>query len=232
MAESNNLPRVDLLIFDCDGVLLDSERISCECAAAALQSVGMQIDVETVFRRFVGVSRHTMAEQIAAEGYPVAPDFVEQLERSITDAFERRLQSVRGAQEALSQLALPRCVASSSPLSYIRRGLALTGLSRFFEPHLFSASMVSHPKPAPDLFLYAAAQMNAAPGKCLVIEDSASGVKAANAAGMPVFWFLGGSHIDLENRPPDFDAAQADMTVASMLELPAAIQRFSGRRSP
>lgn len=96
------------------------------------------------------------------------------------------------------------CVASGSSLEYIRRGLQLTGLLDFFEPHILSASMVRTGKPAPDLFLYAEEQMGVAPEHCLVIEDSSAGIKAANAAGMFVFWLLGGSHIDLKRRPPDF----------------------------
>jgi len=223
--------KIELVIFDCDGVLLDSERISCECAVAALQSVGLQIDIDTVFKRFVGVPRHDMAMQVAAEGYPVGSNFAADLEHSIVEVFEQRLHSVRGVEQALSRLTLPVCVASGSPLSYVRRGLALTGLSRFFEPHLFSSSMVSRGKPAPDLFLYAAEQMGVAPEHCLVIEDSPSGVKAANAAGMPVFWFLGGSHIDLEKRPPDFASAHADLTFDSMPQLPDLIDSFCAKNA-
>lgn len=218
--------KIDLVIFDGDGVLLDSERISCECATAALQSVGLQIDIDTVFRRFVGVSRDDMAKQVAAEGYPVGPNFATDLEHSIVDAFEKRLRAIPGVEQALSQIRLPVCVASGSPLPYVQRGLQLTGLSRFFGTHLFTASMVSRGKPAPDLFFYAAKKMGVAAEHCLVIEDSATGVKAANAAGMPVFWFLGGSHIDLQKRPPDFASAHADLTFDSMLQLPELIDRF------
>ena len=223
--------KIELVIFDCDGVLLDSERISCECATEALQSIGMPIDVDTVCRRFVGVARSDMAKRVAEEGYPVGPTFVADLERSIVEAFERRLQSVRGVEHALSRITLPVCVASGSPLEYVRNGLRQTGLSKFFEPHLFTAAMVCRGKPAPDLFLYAAEKMRVAPGECLVIEDSVSGVKAANAAGMPVFWFLGGSHIDLEKRPPDFSAATAELTFDSMTDLPELIARFRAKNS-
>ncbi len=223
--------KIELVIFDCDGVLIDSERISCEHAMAAMHSIGMHIDLETVLQRFVGVSRHDMAKQAAAEGYPVGPGFVADLERSIVEAFEQKLHSVRGVEQALSRLTLPVCVASGSPLPYIRRSLQLTGLADFFEPHLFSASIVARGKPAPDLFLYSAKQMNVVPAHCLVVEDSPAGVAAANAAGMPVFWFLGGSHIDVEKRPPDFSVAQADMIFDSMEQLPEMIQRFSAGKN-
>jgi HAD superfamily hydrolase (TIGR01509 family) len=218
--------KIDLVIFDCDGVLLDSELISCDCAVNALQSAGMNIDIDTVLARFVGTSRRDMGRQVQAEGYAVNPDFAEKLERSIADAFEHRLRSMPGIEQALSQLTLQRCVASSSPVSYVRRGLELTKLSQFFGPHLFSASMVARGKPSPDIFLYAAEQMKVAPEHCLVIEDSLAGVKAANAAQMPVFWFLGGSHIDLEKRPLDLNSVRPDQIFESMWKLPELIGSF------
>jgi HAD superfamily hydrolase (TIGR01509 family) len=218
--------KIDLVIFDCDGVLLDSELISCDCAVNALQSAGMNIDIDTVLARFVGTSRRDMGRQAQAEGYAVNPDFAEMLERSIADAFEHRLRSMPGIEQALSQLTLQRCVASSSPVSYVRRGLELTKLSQFFGPHLFSASMVARGKPSPDIFLYAAEQMKVAPEHCLVIEDSLAGVKAANAAQMPVFWFLGGSHIDLEKRPLDLNSVRPDQIFESMWKLPELIGSF------
>jgi len=220
------MPKVELVIFDCDGVLLDSELISCECTVAAFQSVGLQIDAHTVFSRFLGIPRHDMAKHIAAEGYPVGEDFIQKLEHTIVEAFEDRLQSIRGIEDTLSRLTLPRCVISSSPVSYVRRGLELTRLAGFFEPHIFSASMVKRGKPAPDLFLYAAKAMGVAPEHCLVIEDASSGIKAANMAGMPVFWFLGGSHIDLEKRPLDLSSAHPNRTFNSMLDLPGLIDNL------
>jgi len=218
--------KIELVIFDCDGVLLDSELISCECAVAAFQSVGFQTDTHTVFTRFLGIPRRDMVKQIAAEGYSIGEDFTEKLEHSIVDTFEHRLYSIRGIEDALSRLALPRCVISSSPVSYVRRGLELTKLSSFFEPHIFSASMVKRGKPAADLFLYAAKEMGAAPENCLVIEDASSGIEAANAAGMPVFWFLGGSHIDLKRRPPDLVSKHPNRTFNSMSDLPDLIDSF------
>ena len=106
--------KIDLVIFDCDGVLLDSELISCDCAVNALQSAGMNIDIDTVLARFVGTSRRDMGRQVQAEGYAVNPDFAEKLERSIADAFEHRLRSMPGIEQALSQLTLQRCVFRSS----------------------------------------------------------------------------------------------------------------------
>jgi HAD superfamily hydrolase (TIGR01509 family) len=223
--------QIELIIFDCDGVLLDSELISCECTVAAFQALGFQIDTHTVFTRFLGIPRRDMVRQIAAEGYPVGEDFTEKLEHTIIEAFEHRLRSIPGIEQALSRLELPRCIISSSPVSYVRRGLELTKLAIFFEPHIFSASMVKHGKPAPDLFLYAAKQMRVAPERCLVIEDASSGVKAANVAGMPVFWFLGGSHIDLERRPPDLTSVYPNRIFDSMSDLPDLIDSFYQERA-
>ena len=218
--------RVDLIIFDCDGVLIDSELISCECALSALQSVGLEISLETVISRFLGTSRREMARLVAAEGYDVRPDFAEHLEDAVAEAFECRLTGMAGVRQALTSIPLPRCVASNSPLSYMRRGLELAGLTDLFETNLFSASMVRAGKPAPDLFLHAANALGVAPERCLVIEDSLVGVQAANQAHMPVFWFLGGSHIDLRNRPIDFQRVTFDLQFSAMAELPALLEAF------
>ncbi len=220
------LGRVDLIIFDCDGVLIDSELISCECALSALQSLGLQINLETVMSRFLGTSRREMARQVAEEGYPVSPDFTEILEDAVTKAFEHRLTGMAGIRQALSSITLPCCVASNSPLPYIRRGLGLAGLGDMFQGNLFSASMVEHGKPAPDLFLYAAKAMGVAPEKCLVIEDSLVGVKAANQAHMPVFWFLGGSHIDLHKRPINCESVAFEIQFRAMAELPTLLESY------
>ena len=219
--------KIELIIFDCDGVLIDSELISCECALEALQSVGMQIDLETVMKRYLGTSRREMARQLAAEGYPVRPDFTEVLEDAVAHAFEHRLTGIAGVRAALSAIDIPRCVASNSPLGYIRRGLQIAGLDDLFGPNLFSASMVASGKPAPDLFLYAAQSMGVAPQNCLVIEDSSVGVMAANLACMPVFWFLGGSHIDLKRRPIDSHSVNANLQFDTMAELPRLVENLT-----
>ena len=164
---------------------------------------------------------------MAEEGYNVSPDFVERLEAAVARAFEQRLQGMAGVRQALASIPLPRCVASNSPLPYIRRALQLARLDDLFGNNLFSASMVSKGKPAPDLFLHAAKSMGVTPEHCLVIEDSAVGVKAANQAHMPVFWFLGGSHIDLERRPVPLQHVSSDLQFSDMAELPALLEEFT-----
>ena len=218
---------IELVIFDCDGVLIDSELISRECALSSLRSLGMEINADTLFSRFLGVPRHVMASQVAAEGYPSGPDFVQKLEQSIVDSFQKQLRPILGIHDTLSSFKRPYCVASGSALAYVRRGLELTDLLHFFEPNIFSAAMVERGKPAPDLFLHAARSMGVAPRNCLVIEDSQAGIEAANAAGMHAFWFLGGSHIDLQSRPPDFSAVHYDRLFDSMPALPQLIDQFS-----
>jgi HAD superfamily hydrolase (TIGR01509 family) len=217
---------IELVIFDCDGVLIDSELISRECALASLRSLGMNIDAETLSSRFLGVPRHVMASQVAAEGFPSGPDFVQKLEQSIVDSFEQQLKPIPGIHKTLSSLNRRSCVASGSALGYVRTGLEVTGLLNYFEANLFSATMVKRGKPAPDLFLHAAQAMGVAPQHCLVVEDSQAGIEAANAAGMYAFWFLGGSHINLRDRPPNFSAVHYDRLFDSMRDLPELISAF------
>ncbi len=209
---------IDLILFDCDGVLLDSELISSRCAADELREVGMQVSPTEVLHRFLGVSRTKIAAAAADAGHAVPSDFVTRLENRIHRMFSTELRPIDGVGDVLSQIRCPLCVASSSSLPYIRHGLRLTGLLGYFNDHLFSASMVSRPKPAPDLFLYAAEQMGVRPERCLVIEDSMAGIQAAKAANMRVFGFLGGSHLDAAEALPRYQAAGCDRVFASMRE--------------
>lgn len=209
---------VDLVLFDCDGVLIDSELISGECAAAELAQVGMHLSAEEVLQRFLGRSRKEIAGVARQAGHPVPVDFVERLEARIHQRFEQQLCAIDGVRDILTTIQCAICVASGSSLSYIHRALNLTCLSSPFGDHLFSAAMVRHPKPAPDLFLYAAAKMNVLPPGCLVVEDSLTGVMAAKAAQMPVVGFLGGSHLRPEMVRADYYAAGCQAVFDSMQE--------------
>ncbi len=210
---------IDLILFDCDGVLLDSEVISSRCAAEQLGEFGMQISPAEALHRFLGRSRTEIAAAAVDAGHVVPTDFVNRLEDRIQRTFATELRPIEGVAEVLTQIRCAVCVASGSSLPYIRRGLALTGLLGYFDDHLFSASMVSRPKPAPDLFLYAAAQMGVPPQRCLVIEDSMAGIQAAQAAQMRVFGFLGGSHMDAAEALPRYEAAGCYQIFTSMREL-------------
>ncbi|HYF07595.1 MAG TPA: HAD-IA family hydrolase [Acetobacteraceae bacterium] len=184
-----------LVIFDCDGVLVDSEAFVGRIHAEALAAAGFPLTEAEIARRFTG---HTDAEMYAAieadAGRPVPPGYHEGVKAAIERAYRRDLRAIPGVEAAIDAAPGPVCVASSSAPSKLRLGLAVTGLLPRFDPHVFSAAEVARGKPAPDLFLHAAARMGAAPGDCLVIEDSLAGVAAARAAGMRIVGFSGGSH--------------------------------------
>jgi HAD superfamily hydrolase (TIGR01509 family) len=183
-----------LLIFDCDGVLVDSEVLSCQADADLLTSLGMPYTADEIARQFVGVSLKDMIARIEAEhGRPLPADFGERINRTLFARFETDLRPIPGVRNAILALPHRRCVASSSTPDRIALSLRVTGLSDLFD-QLFSSVQVSRGKPAPDLFLHAANQMGFAPADCLVIEDSIAGVQAACAAGMKVIGFTGGGH--------------------------------------
>lgn len=187
-----------LVIFDCDGVLVDSEMIASRELAAFLTALGRPTDGAECRAIFTGMSLKSVREMVRqAWGFHLPDDFVEQLRARDRAAFERNLKIIPGVIDVLRQLFAARidyCVASSGTPEKIHHSLTLTGLLDHFDGHLFSASQVTHGKPAPDLFEWAAYEMGAAPEDCLVIEDAAPGVKGAVAAGMEVFGFTGGAH--------------------------------------
>ncbi len=176
--------RPELVIFDCDGVLIDSEPISLARLTENLQRIGVPIDLDTVARRFTGTSMTSIMAHIATDyGVPTPEGFVDAVRADTLRAFDAELQAIAGVAAVLETMPDRRCVASSSDPQRLRHALTLTGLLRHFDGHVFSATMVSRGKPFPDLFLYAAAQMGVAPEACVVIEDSVPGVTAARAAG-------------------------------------------------
>lgn len=184
-----------LVIFDCDGVLIDSEiifgRVLGECLAAADFPITM---AEAMMLGF-GRNRLTLTAEIETRFERALPaGFFETFRAHVDIAFEDELTAIPGIEELLAALPAPRCVASNSHLDRVRHALSVTRLLPLFHPHVFSASQVAQGKPAPDLFLFAARQFGASREHCLVIEDSAVGVAAAVAAGMPVVGFCGGRH--------------------------------------
>lgn len=179
-----------LVIFDCDGVLVDSEPILNRIFAETLTEAGFSITSEEVTRRFMGKSLATCLEIIEATyGRPLPPNFAERCKAREIAAFQQELQPTVGIASALEQIPLPRCVASNSSHRHIQQVLKLTGLLHQFQGRLYSADEVDRPKPFPDVYLYAAEQMGTHPQHCVVIEDSVTGVQAAFAAGMTVFGY-------------------------------------------
>jgi HAD superfamily hydrolase (TIGR01509 family) len=217
-----NMAQPDLLIFDCDGVLIDSELIACRAEVACLAEIGIAMQVEEILNRYLGVSASVMLADLALRHGPLPPDFAGTLRGRTTTAFETDLLPVEGVEAALQALPVRRCVASSSVPARLRHSLSLTGLLRYFDPHIFSATQVARGKPAPDLFLFAAAAMQASPETCLVIEDSPAGIVAAVAAGMRVIGFTGGGHC----RPGHAErllAAGASAIAPDMRQLPGLV---------
>ncbi len=185
----------ELIIFDCDGVLIDSEAVACRVDAGCFAEVGITISAETIMDRYLGISAAAMCADIEQRhGCRLPDDFPDTMRQRIAAAFETELMAIPGVEAVLEALPQRRCVASSSAPDRLRHSLSLTGLLRYFDPHVFSATQVAHGKPAPDLFLFAAAAMQATPASCVVIEDSIPGVQAAVAAGMRVLGFTGGGH--------------------------------------
>ncbi|ACA16640.1 HAD-superfamily hydrolase, subfamily IA, variant 3 [Methylobacterium sp. 4-46] len=216
--------RPDLVIFDCDGVLIDSEPISLARLTANLNRIGVPIDRETVGRRFTGTSMTSIMAHIAADYGVAAPEgFVREVRADTLRAFEAELTAIAGVAEVLARLPGRRCVASSSDPTRLAHALTLTGLLPLFDGHVFSASMVARGKPHPDLFLFAAERMRADPAACLVIEDSVPGVTAARAAGMRVFGFSGGGHWRHDPAATALLAAGAALVFDDFLQLPDLI---------
>jgi HAD superfamily hydrolase (TIGR01509 family) len=185
----------DLVIFDCDGVLVDSELISCRAHAQTLSRHGYAITEQQVLERFLGVSDREARLTIETETGRLLPDdFEAQVKAATLQFYAGDLRAIANVGEAIAAIDLPKCVASSGTPEKIRHGLTCAGLYDVLAPHIFSATQVKRGKPAPDLFLFAAEQMQASPARCVVIEDSVPGVSGARAAGMSVLGFHGGSH--------------------------------------
>jgi len=186
----------ELVVFDCDGVLVDSEVVVIEIEADLLTEAGFAITADQIADRFVGLSYPDMMNELETDfGRPVPAALSERIQRDAVAAFPERLQAVAGMYDLLRTLEAPRCVASSSNLDRVELSLDVTELAPFFETdHVFSAQMVDSGKPAPDLFLHAADQLDTDPQACVVVEDSPHGVTAAMAAGMRVIGFVGGRH--------------------------------------
>jgi HAD superfamily hydrolase (TIGR01509 family) len=215
-----------LMIFDCDGVLVDSEPLSCRIDAEVLTECGVPYTAEDVARDFTGVSIKDQITRIEMErGIRLPDDFTERLNRTLFQRFETDLKPIDGVRDAILSLPFPRCVASSSTPERIALSLRITGLADLFD-NIFSSTQVARGKPAPDLFLHAASRMNAHPEECLVIEDSIAGVQAARAAGMRVIGFVGGSHCGPEHGEK-LRRAGAPIIIERMSDLAAAVSTFS-----
>lgn len=212
-----------LIIFDCDGVLVDSEWLANRVLAAYLTELGLPTSFEESVERYIGGSIASVrAKAEAALGRSLPDDFEAELWARDQVAFDRNLKPIDGVATVLEAIGHATCVASSGTPEKIRHSLGLTGLDAHFGERIFSASQVAHGKPAPDLFEFAAGRMSAAVEDCLVIEDSVAGVTAARAAGMAVFGFTGGGHAT-PALAEALSAAGAALVFDEMRELPARV---------
>jgi HAD superfamily hydrolase (TIGR01509 family) len=186
----------DLIIFDCDGVLIDSEVISTQTLLDTLASHGLDVDLSYVRKTYLGRSMSVVKKDYFRRiGRDVSDGFETDFLTRLFSAYRRDLAATEGTVDLLTRLEVPFCMATSSSIERAMLSLEVTGLSSFFEGRVFCASMVERGKPAPDLFLHAARTMGALPSQCLVIEDSEVGVLAAQNADMAVWRFVGGSHL-------------------------------------
>jgi HAD superfamily hydrolase (TIGR01509 family) len=184
----------DLVIFDCDGVLIDSELLSVRADIACLAEDGIELSEDEILERYTGISMAGMLADLEQRHGRALPDFADRHHQRLSELFAAELCAIAGIEEVLDSLARRSCVASSGTPERLIMALGKVGLFDRFHPHIFSATMVKRGKPAPDLFLYAARQMAVAPERCVVIEDSLPGIAATIAAGMIPLGFTGGSH--------------------------------------
>lgn len=206
----------ELVIFDCDGVLVDSDRISLRIQAERISGLGLEMSYEDCVRDFLGLGMPaTLRILVERLGRPLPEGWEAELDAAVRDGFRHELTPVPGIIEALEEIELPACVASSGSHEKMRLTLSLTGLWDRFVGRIFSADEVQHGKPAPDLFLHAASRMSTPPKRCIVIEDSPFGIAAAKAAGM---WALG-----FAAATPAARLDGADAVFTAMEDLPGLI---------
>lgn len=212
-----------LFIFDCDGVLVDSEPLAAAALAETLTAAGIATTVADCMDRYTGLALdNVVADVEERSGRRLPADFRRRLRERDYVLFRTHLRSMPGVERILARLAAPVCIASSGSLEKLDVTLGSTGLRRYFAPNIFSAEQVERGKPHPDLFLFAAERMGVAPGDCVVIEDSVAGVRAACAAGMRVVGYTGGGHAG-RGYGGGLRGAGATTVVATMDELGAVL---------
>jgi HAD superfamily hydrolase (TIGR01509 family) len=222
-----------LVIFDCDGVLIDSEIISARMLVAELGKLGLTIDLDYVAQHFLGRSYPVVMDKIRRElGLDLPAEFEGAYRESLLAAFRDGLRVVPHVRKVLEDIGVPFCVATSSSPGRAAMSLELAGLGDLVRGRLFTASMVARGKPEPDLFLHAAREMGADPSRTLVIEDSLTGVRAALAAGMTVWRFVGASHLgpDTPAEPDDARPHRRLVSFGSFFQIAPDLRK--GREAP
>ena len=218
---------VGLIIFDCDGVLVDSEPLAMRIMLETIAEAGAVIDADDAYEAFLGKSLASICEFLRHDhriDFDVAA--LERMRMRLYDAIRNELHAIPGVAEALGTVGRPFCVASSSQPERLALALEVTGLSRFFNGNVFSATMVERGKPAPDLFLHAAREMQVSPADCIVVEDSPAGIRSALSAGMEVFGFTGGSHAQSASHRHQLEALGPRLVFRDMRQLPGLIRNL------
>ena len=212
-----------LVIFDCDGVLVDSEPIAARVISGLLMEVGVPMDPAACAAAFHGFTMGAVVESVeAAHGVCLDDEFLDECQRRTFKAMSADLTAVAGVREVLDGLSGPRCVASNGELVKMRHNLGLVGLLDYFGDALFCAEQVAHGKPHPDLFLHAAREMDVPPSRAVVVEDSVPGVRGARAAGMTVFGYAPEDAPNADQWRAGLDAVGAK-TFRRMDELPSLL---------
>jgi HAD superfamily hydrolase (TIGR01509 family) len=220
------MPGFDLILFDCDGVLVDSEIIAAEVESKLLRDSGFDITAEDMCIRFAGMDWKSILLTIEQEAdIPISAQLLDKSEKLLDAALARRVKMIEGVPFALSKLREQRCICSNSSTPRLDLMLTKVGLKPFFEGHIYSAKDLGpdRTKPRPDIYIHGARQFDVDPSRCLVIEDSVHGVHAARAAGMRVIGFTGGSHTYPTHADRLIDAG-AETVIARMVELPQMVE--------
>lgn len=213
-----------LIIFDCDGVLVDSEPISLSVLLEIISEAGFDFDPDAAHDRFLGRSLASVVQMLREEhGVNLGETALEDMRRRLYEKFSAELEPISGIADVVAHLPMRYCVASSGQIERIELALEVTGLLPLFKGRIFSSSMVKAGKPAPDLFLHAARALGVEPSRCIVVEDSPAGVLAAKAAGMKVFAFTGGGHAAGKTHLASLSRAGPDMIFSDMRRLPELI---------
>lgn len=219
----------DLIIFDCDGVLVDSEIIAADVESKLLTDAGYPISTEEMGERFSGMTWQQILFEVERQAsIPLSASLLEKSEQFLDLRLEKEVKAIPGIPFALSRLPLPRCICSNSSSRRLDMMLTKVGLKELFAPNIFSAQDLGpdRAKPKPDIFLHAAKQLNVSPSKAIVIEDSVHGVNAARAAGMRVIGFTGASHTYPSHADRLTDAG-AETVIARMNDLPGVVMALS-----
>lgn len=223
------MSQIDLIIFDNDGVLVDSEIIAAEVESVLLTEAGYPISVEEMGERFAGMTWQNILLAVEREAsIPLSASLIDKSEKILDERLGRDVAIIPGVKEALARLTQPRCICSNSTGRRLDSMLTHVGLKAYFDPHIFSARDLGEDrvKPRPDIFLHAAKEMGVKPSRAVVVEDSVHGIRGAVAAGMRVIGFTGASHTYPSHADRLTDAG-AETVIARMSDLPATIAALS-----